>query len=112
MATESVAIIGLESSSPKPGRLRDGLELAVGYSLILLVIWTPRPWQRVLYCVAAIFLVVVTWRPFESVRAMGLRTTKLLRSAWVVAVALLLASVALLLSAHLHTLHRDDVSQG
>jgi membrane protease YdiL (CAAX protease family) len=112
MATESVAIIGLESNSPKPGRLRDGLELAIGYSLILLVIWTPRPWQRVLYSVAAIFLVVVTWRSFESVRAMGLRTTNLLRSAWVVVVALLLAGVALLLSAHLHTLHRGDVNHG
>ena len=112
MATESVAIIGLENTSPEPGRLRDALELAIGYSLILLVIWTPRPWQRVLYCVAAIFLVVVTWRSFESVRAMGLRTTNLLRSAWVVVVALLLAGVVLVLSAHLHTLHRGDGNQG
>jgi Type II CAAX prenyl endopeptidase Rce1-like len=112
MATESVAIIGLENASPQPGRRRDGLELALGYSLILLVIWTPRPWQRVLYCMAAIFLVVVTWRSFESVRAMGLRTANLLRSAWVVIAALLLAAGVLVLAAHLHTLHRGDVNQG
>jgi hypothetical protein len=112
MATESVAIIGLEDDSPQPGRRRDGLELAIGYSLILLVIWTPRPWQRLLYCVAAIFLVIVTWRSFESVRAMGLRTENLLRSLWVVVVALLLAGVALVLADRLHTLDRAEVSLG
>jgi hypothetical protein len=112
MATESVTIIGLEDDFPQPGRRRDGLELAIGYSLILLVIWTPRPWQRLLYCVAAIFLVIVTWRSFESVRAMGLRTANLLRSLWVVVAALLLAGAALVLADRLHTLHRAEVSQG
>jgi len=112
MATESVAIIGLEGASPQPGRRRDGFELAIGYSLILLVIWTPRPWQRLLYIAAAIFLVIVTWRSFESVRAMGLRTANLLRSLWVVIAALLLAAVVLLLAAHLDTLHRADLNHG
>lgn len=112
MATDSVTIIGLENTVPQPGRRRDGLELAIGYSLILLVIWMPRPWQRVLYWLAAIFLVVVMGRSFESVRAMGLRTRNLLRSLWVVIAALLLAGVVLALAAHLHTLHRADVSHG
>jgi membrane protease YdiL (CAAX protease family) len=66
----------------------------------------------VLYCAAAIFLVVVTLRSFESVRAMGLRTANLLRSAWVVIAALLLAGGVLVLAAHLHTLHRADVNHG
>jgi hypothetical protein len=112
MATESVTIIGLEDTSPQPGRRRDGVELAIGYSLILLVIWTPRPWQRLLYIAAAIFLVIVTWRSFESVRAMGLRTANLLRSLWVVIAAVLLAGAVLLLAAHLDTLHRADLSHG
>ena len=35
---------------------RDLAELCVGYALVLVVIWTPRPWQRLLYCAAAVFL--------------------------------------------------------
>src|SRR5271163_4481555 len=91
MATDSVAIIGLENADARPGRRRDAIELGLGYGLILLVIWSPRPWQRLMYCVAVLFLVGVTWRSFESVRAMGLRSVNFLRSLWVVGVAVLLA---------------------
>jgi membrane protease YdiL (CAAX protease family) len=112
MATEAVAIIGLGDSAAMPQRRRDVLELAIGYALILLVIWTPRPWQRLLYGVAAVFLVAVTWRSFEGARAMGLRSENLLRSLWIVGVALLFAGVAVLLAERLHTLHRVDLDGG
>lgn len=112
MATDAVAIIGFENAAVKPSRRRDVLELAVGYGLILLVIWTPRPWQRLCYCAAALFLVVVMWRSFEGAPAMGLRTVNLLRSLWVVGVALLFAGIALLLAERLHTLHRVDLDGG
>lgn len=112
MATESAAIIGLENAGVSPGRRRDAIELGIGYGLILLVIWTPRPWQRLLYCAAAIFLVTVTWISFESVRAMGLRTVNFLRSLWVVGVAMLLAGGVLLLAEHLHTLHGTELNGG
>ena len=84
---------------------RDLLELAVGYALILLVIWTPRPYQRVLYLVAALFLAVVVWLSFQSLSAMGLRMTNLWRSLWSFGLALMLAAVVLLVSAHRHALH-------
>ncbi len=104
MATEAVTIIGLGDAGGG-SRRRDIVELAVGYGLILAVIWTPRPWQRGLYWATALFLVVVMARSFESVQAMGLRTGNLLRSLWVPAGALLLVGGGVLLAERLHTLH-------
>jgi uncharacterized membrane protein YqaE (UPF0057 family) len=119
MGTDSVAIIGFDDGTARRAepldpaqRRRDLFELTIGYALILLVIWTPRPWQRLLYCVAAIFLVVVTWTSFESARAMGLRTANLLRSLWLVGVALLVAGVVLLVAEHMKTLHGAYVNGG
>ncbi|GAC1423961.1 MAG: hypothetical protein NVSMB62_20670 [Acidobacteriaceae bacterium] len=63
----------------------------VGYGLILGVIWTARPWQRVMYVAAVAALAVFVWRSFESWRAMGFRAANLLRSTWVVLVAALLS---------------------
>jgi hypothetical protein len=87
---------------------RDWIELCVGYGLILAVIWTPRPLQTVLYYVTIAVLLVMFWRSFEGWTAMGLRATNLLRSLWIVGVALLLASIAVLLAIRLHTLHVPD----
>jgi hypothetical protein len=84
---------------------RDLLELAFGYGLILLVIWTPRPWQRLFYCTATIFIACVAWASFSSAKAMGLRVTNFLRSLWIVGVALLMAAVAIAIAVRLHTLH-------
>jgi hypothetical protein len=76
------------------------LELAIGYLLILFVIWTPRPWQRVLWLVAVAGIAAITCLSIkgsarEAFRAMGLRKENFLRSLWVVGVALMVAAVAL-----------------
>ena len=73
-------------------RRRDLVELVVGYGLICGVIWTPRPWQRVLYVAAVLFLGVAIWKGFESWRAMGFSGVNLLRSAWVLAAAVLVSA--------------------
>jgi hypothetical protein len=86
-------------------RRRDLMELSLGYGLILLVLWTPRPWQRLLYCAAALFIATLTWRSFLSLRAVGLRLTNLLRSLWVVGLAVLVAAIILLASSRLHAIH-------
>jgi Type II CAAX prenyl endopeptidase Rce1-like len=113
MGADSAAASGFECApAVSPGRRRDAVELAVGFALILLVIWTPRPWQRVLYLATALFLIGVMWISFEGARAMGLRTANLLRSLWVVGVALLLAGGSLLLAERMHTLHATDVGGG
>jgi membrane protease YdiL (CAAX protease family) len=88
-----------------PSKRRALLELTIGYALILIVIWTPRPWQRLFYIAATLFLVTVVWASFRSAPAMGLRSANLLRSLWIIGVAFLLAAVSIALAIHLHTLH-------
>ncbi|MGC9197761.1 MAG: CPBP family glutamic-type intramembrane protease [Acidobacteriaceae bacterium] len=86
-------------------RRRAGLELGIGYGLILIVLWTPPPWQRPLYLLTAIVIAIIFWRSFDSAPSMGLRTGNLLRSLWIVAVALALSSISIGLAIFFHTLH-------
>ena len=88
-------------------RHRDLLELSIGYALILVVLWTPRPWQRLLYGVTAAFLIAVLCLSFRGFQSMGLRTANLARSLWIVGVALLLSATAVLISAHAGTLQHN-----
>jgi len=84
---------------------RSLVELAVGYGLILLVIWTPRPWQQGIYLVAAVYLTVVTWLAYRGLGAMGVRVGGLLRSSWIVGVAGVLAAATVLWAYRRHGLH-------
>jgi membrane protease YdiL (CAAX protease family) len=83
---------------------RDLVELCVGYALILIVIWTPRPWQRLLYIATTIYLAAVLVISFAGWKQMGLRTANLARSSWVVGIALLGAAIAIVVAARMHTL--------
>jgi membrane protease YdiL (CAAX protease family) len=86
-------------------RRRALLELALGYGLILLVLWTPHRWQRPLYLLTVLVVAVILWAGFTSTQSMGLRTTNFLRSLWIVAVALALSAISIALAIHFHTLH-------
>ncbi len=87
-------------------RLRDPPQLlAVGYVLILAVIWSPRATQRPLYVLAVLFIVAATWVSFDGWTAMGLRRTNFLRSLWAPAIALALAALAVLAAVRYQTLH-------
>jgi hypothetical protein len=87
---------------------RDLVELAVGYGLILVVIWTPRPWQRVFYIAAILWIATAMYLSFDGWKVMGLRLGGMLRSLWVVGVALVLAGVAVMVASHLGTLNRPQ----
>jgi membrane protease YdiL (CAAX protease family) len=89
---------------PPECRQRDLLELAVGYGLILLALWTPLPWQRWFDWVALAWVLIVSALSFDGLTANGLRERGFLRSLWVVGAALALAAGAIALSARLHTL--------
>ena len=89
-------------------RRQDLLELGVGYALILAALWTPRPWQFTLDWAALAWVVVATVRSFDGWTAMGLRERGFLQSLWVAGVALLLAAIAIAISAHLHALHAPN----
>ncbi len=87
------------------GKWRNLVELAIPYALILLVCWTPRPWQRYLWLAAAASVVAVTAICFDGAEAMGLRRANFFRSLWVVGAALALATAAVAIASGLHTLH-------
>jgi membrane protease YdiL (CAAX protease family) len=84
---------------------RDLVELAVGYTLILIVIWTPRPWQKIIYFVAAAFIILATSISFPGAKAMGLRPKNAVRSLWIVAAALFAAAISIAIAGRMQTLH-------
>ncbi len=105
MADASAISYVEQGSIERRTKLRPLLETLVPYGLILLVIWTPRAWQKYLWWFAAASIVIITCISFDGLRAMGLRMTNFGRSLWIVGVALLLAGAAVLVAARLHTLH-------
>ena len=102
MAVGHTAIVQAEDHPTR--KRRDLFELLVAYALILLVIWTPNPWQRPLYGVAAAFILAVSWWAFDGWQAMGLRRTNLLQSLWIVGLGLLGAAIAIMIAARAGTL--------
>jgi len=97
----------METAQPafKSSTRRDLWQLAIGYGLILAVIWSPRPTQRPLYILAVSFIVFATWQSFDGWSAMGLRSTNFVRAMWIPAIALAAAACAVLAAIHLQTLH-------
>ena len=97
-----------EPSVSGRSRRRDAIEIAVAYALILAVEWTPRPWQRILWIVAAAGIAVILWRSFDGWKAMGLRKANFGRSLWIVGAALVLSGVAIAVAAWKHPLLLPD----
>lgn len=97
-----------DDSAIENAKQRALIELAVAYALIMSVIWSPRPWQRVLWLIAVAAVAITTVRSWEGCQAVGLRRGNFWRSFWIVGVALLLAAMGVLLSMHLHTLRLPD----
>src|ERR1035438_7363375 len=112
MDVETAANPEVADSLAAARRRRDLVELWVGYALILVVIWTPRPWQRTFYFVAATFVAAATWLSFPGWRAMGFGIVNLARSMWLVGVALLTVAVATDLAGRMHTLHSPGGFRG
>jgi hypothetical protein len=67
-------------SRPEPGRTRDLAELIFGYGLIIAILWTPEPLQRILSPIAlvATFLIVIVRR---SQNLHSARSSKLAKDA-------------------------------
>ena len=111
-ACDSIGSMEEASASPpsdgksvsRRSKRRDWIEIAVAYALILSVVWTPRPLQRVLWVVAAVGIIVILWRSLDGWAAMGLRKANLGRSLWIVGAALVLAVTAVVIAARMHTL--------
>ena len=93
-----------EISTPQRSRRRTWFEILLAYGLILAVEWTPRPQQRWMWMVAALGIVLITWRGFDGWKAMGFRRANLGRSLWVAGAALSLAFATILIASRSHTL--------
>ena len=91
--------------SPKRRIAWDLGELALGYALILAVIWTPHPLQHWLYFIALGWFIVSIVLSFESWKAMGCSVAGFWRSSWIIGVALILAAIATFCASSLRTLH-------
>lgn len=85
-------------------RKRDTIEIAIAFGLILAVVWSPRPLQRVLWVVAVVGVAILFSISFDGFEAMGFRRANFWRSLWIPAAALLLAAIAAAVAVRLHTL--------
>ena len=97
--------VGSMHSANQQSRRRAFIELATSYVLILVVCWTPRPWQKYLWCLAAASVVAIFSASFEGLGAMGLRPANFFRSLWIPGAALAIAVSAFVVAAMLGTLH-------
>jgi membrane protease YdiL (CAAX protease family) len=109
-AAEGIAAEGSGSAEREPEntasrRRRDVVELAAGFGLILLAIWTPLPLQRWADFAALAWVLAATVSSFDGWSAMGLRERGFLRSLWVVGAALVVSGVAVVVGGRLNTLH-------
>jgi membrane protease YdiL (CAAX protease family) len=86
-------------------RRRDFVELVSIYGLILLVMWTPPPWQLALLGLASLSIIAVIAASYEGMRPMGLCTLNLVNSLWAVALAMTVAVFAVAIASRMHTLH-------
>jgi len=84
---------------------RDFIELLIGYALILVAIWTPPSIQRYVLWLTFSWILTTTLLARHSPEALGFGIAGLRRSAWVLAAALILASVQVLVAIETRTLH-------
>jgi hypothetical protein len=96
-------------TAARTARGRPLLELSIGYALILATIWTPRPYQKWLYCVAVAWILVTSVPAFPGWAAAGVRRGGFLASLWVVFAAAIVSAGAVIVAIHLDTL-RHPVS--
>lgn len=98
-------LIDRPSSCSARSRRRDCIELVGIYGLLLILIWTPLPWQGPLWAIAIVTAFAVLAFSWEDCTSMGLRTDNLLRALWAVPFSLAIAAGAILVATRMHTLH-------
>ena len=106
-STRPIAVpMTASNAGAQVSRRRELTELFVGYGLILVVVWTPRPAQNVLYWITVAWIVVTSILGRNRSRPLGLGVRGLGRSLWIVPAAMALFFVGLWIAASAHSLHR------
>ncbi len=86
-------------------RSREFVEVAVGFVLVILALWSSRPAQLLLGSAAFFWMVVVTIRKQPDAAQLGLRVSGMRRTLWIVGLAAIAAVAGVWISVRLHTFH-------
>jgi len=92
-------------SRPEASSARDLVELALGYGLILFVIWMPDFPQRILSPVALILTLAVVLARRPGLEELGLGWHGVIRSLWILPAAGVFAALSVFIAEQLGTLH-------
>lgn len=104
-STQPIAVHMTGQAAAQASRRRELTELFVGYGLILVVVWTPRPAQNVLYWITVAWLVVTAVLARNRSRPLGLGYRGLARSLWIVPAAVVFFFIGCWIAALAHSLH-------
>ncbi|MGA2644941.1 MAG: CPBP family intramembrane glutamic endopeptidase [Candidatus Sulfotelmatobacter sp.] len=86
-------------------RVRDLVELVLGYGLIVGILWSPEHLQRVLSPIALVLTLVVVLARGKRRDELGFGHRGLFRSLWIVPAAIALSTVSMVVASRLGTLH-------
>ena len=92
-------------SRPEPGSARDLMELALGYGLIVFVLWMPELPQRILSPVALVVTLAIVLARRPSWDDLGMGWRGLVPSLWILPAAIVLVIGSLLVAQRIGTLH-------
>jgi membrane protease YdiL (CAAX protease family) len=92
-------------SFTQSSRSRDLIELILGYGVIVGVIWTPEPLQRILSPIALILTLVVVLARRQSRDELGLGRHGFISSLWILPAAIALSALSIFVAAKIGTLH-------
>jgi len=93
------------TSHPERGSTRDFVEVALGYALILFVLWMPEFPQRILSPVALLVTLGIVLAGRPSVDDLGIGKRGLAPSLWILPAAILLAIASVVVAKQIGTLH-------
>ena len=105
VAIDSIPIWKERRAPLERSKRRDLLEILAVYGMILVVFWTPRPWQYLALTLVIGALFFAAANSFDGLQQMGLGGGNLRCSVLAVGISLVVAAFAITLAIRLHTFH-------
>ena len=103
--TQSIDVRMTAREAAPVSRRREWVELFVGYGLILVVVWTPRPAQNVLYWITVAWIVTTSILSRNRSRPLGLGLKGLVPSLWIIPAAIALFFTGMWIAGAVGSLH-------